>query len=113
MNERRDAIRRQCEELGLAGAKAHLIHINDFSMREHFLSWIAEEEQKAIDARDEQQRIWNEQALEAAKLSAATSREAAIASKRSAFWTMWAAIAAAVSAAIPLLQALHILPAAT
>jgi hypothetical protein len=110
MDQRRDAIRAQCQELGLAAAKAHLIHINELTMREHFLAWIAEEEQKVSDARDEQQRRWNEQALEAARLSAETSREAAIASKRSAFWTMWAAIAAAASALIPILQGLNWLP---
>lgn len=110
MDEKREAIRKQCQDLGLSAAKAHLIHINELSTREHFLAWIAEEEQKASDERDREQRRWNEQALEAARLSAETSREAAVASRRSAFWTMLAAIAAAVSAAVPLLQAVNVLP---
>lgn len=110
MNERRAGARNQCQTLGLAGAKAELTQITDIEMRSFFIEWITEQEQKTADARAEEQRRWNEEALEAAKLSAATSREAAIASKRSAFWTMWAAVAAAASAAVPFLQAIHVLP---
>ena len=68
-------------------AKAQLNLLSDPSHRTYFHEWIAEEEQKASD-----------QAMAVARLSAEASREAAIASKKSAFWTMWAAIAAAVSA---------------
>jgi hypothetical protein len=74
------------------------------------MRWALAREHDEREAQAKEQSRLAEESLAAAKLAAEVSRDSAIASRRSAFWTMLAAIAAAVSAAVPLLQAAGVLP---
>jgi hypothetical protein len=76
-------------------------------MRSYIIEWL--EERRRADAaatEAENLRIANG-SLAASQAAAAAARDAAVATKQSARWTMWAAIAAAASAAISLWQILH------
>lgn len=117
MSDRRALVRAQCESLGLPRSRAELHLISDQVTQAYFREWIEDREHSENEAREAEQRIWNERAITAAQLAAETSREAAAASQRSATWTMWAAVAgalsalaAALSAAIPILQGYGWLP---
>lgn len=77
-----------------------------------FRKWIAAQEEIERKEREAEQRHMAEQAIAAAKLSAETSRDAAIASMRSARWTMWAAVAAFMGVLVTVAQAYGWIPKA-
>lgn len=105
MSARRDGIRAQCESLGVSGALSLLADMEGRDANIGFVrEWIDETLRKEAADRDAEQQRLTLASLEAAQLSARTSNEAANASKKSAKWTAVAAFAAAVSAAIPLIQ---------
>jgi hypothetical protein len=105
MDERRKLLREQCDREGVSGARGLLEMVRDDFQRACILEWIDEYERGESAKRELAQRDQNERAIQAAMLSAETSREAAVAAKWSAFWTMVAAIVAAASALISLWQA--------
>jgi len=111
INDMRDLVRRQCDEGGISVAKGLVrSYEHDKFMAGVVLTWIDEYERREAAVETAEQRRLTKESLDAAKDAAATSKEAAVASQRSATWTMWAAIAAAISAAVPFLQAVGVLP---
>jgi len=103
-------IKRNFKDKSTAEAKYWAALQNGSELGHAVMRWaLGREHEEAGELLKEQRRL-AEEAVAAAKLAAETSRDSAVASRRSAFWTMWAAIAAAASAAVPLLQATHILP---
>ncbi len=110
-------IRAKCEAMGLAAAIGFEKNQTEPFTRMFLNEWIAEKQAQAQEAIIREQFRLAQESVDAAKDSAAVAkestiiaREAAEASKKSAFWTMVAAIAAFTAAAIPLLQALGWLP---
>ncbi|NVI81906.1 hypothetical protein [Janthinobacterium sp. BJB401] len=67
--------------------------------------WIGEEQRREQQIREDAQRKLTEEALTAAKISAETSRDAALAAKESAKWTMWTAVAAFMGLVVTFFQA--------
>jgi hypothetical protein len=80
MNERRAPNRAECQSLGISGTRALLLKVSDVETRANILEWIDEHERGEAAAREGEQRAQNERAIQAATLSAETSREAATAS---------------------------------
>jgi hypothetical protein len=105
----REKIREECEQNGISWARA--VEPDRISaIQVHIREWINDFERKEADEAAKEQRSLTKAAVDAARDAADVSRDAAIASKSSAFWTMWAAIAAAVSALVPIFQAFGWLP---
>lgn len=104
MNEKRDGIRRQCEREGISWARAGKDTWSDGEIGLYVREWIEEYDLKDRLARERLQDERSAKAVEAAQESARTSSLAAESSRRSATWTMIAAIASAVGALIPLAQ---------
>lgn len=110
----RGEIRKECERGGIHWAKAHVTLANLGMRRQYVAEWINEFESRERQETESEQRRLAQEAVNAAKLSADVSREAAVASRVSARWTMVAAIAAAigtfvsaVSTALTAAQAMH------
>ena len=104
----RDVLR-ACEEKGPAWAEAWLEGPQEREVRLAVREWLINQARRAEAERDAVQRRLAEEAVDAAKRSAETASKAAVASQKAARWTMWAAIAAAATALIPLIQAYGIL----
>jgi hypothetical protein len=104
------AVRANCEKHGIDWVRARAEDMGGHPHAVSFRQWIYEYERTARERAELEHFRLSEESLEAARLSAETSRDAALASKSSAHWTMIAAIAAAMAALIPLLQAFKLLP---
>lgn len=110
IDERTAEVLTQCEENGLAWAKVFIQGQENSHYGLDVRYWIAERERRDQADRDGEQRRLAEAAIAEAKRAADVSRDAAVASQTSARWTMIAAIAAAASATIPVLQGFGWLP---
>jgi len=109
-DEKITALIGECEAHGITRAEA--LAKTGARTHEEWLAlheWIANFRQREREDLAEEQRRISEDALYAARDSADISRQAADSSARSAMWTMWAAIAAAATALVPLLQAYGLL----
>lgn len=107
MSDQRAQIRAQCDRMGISGALSFLNDVESGNSTPGYIrEWIDEFERREAAAREEAQRQISVAAVEAAQLAANTSRDAAEASRKSAFWTMWAAIAAASSVLFQLVSML-------
>lgn len=108
-NEISSVVRDACEKNGIDWVRARVVSMAGNASALPFQQWLNEYERLEREIAEAEQRRLSEAAIDAAKLSAEISRDAAVAARKSARWTMWAAIAAAVTALIPLLQAYGVL----
>lgn len=95
------------KEQGIPYAIEWMNATQDRETRLAVAKWIGEERRLEQNIRDEDQRKLTEAALAAAKMSADTSRDAALAAKEAAKWTMWTAVAAFMGLVVTFFQAMH------
>jgi len=112
----RERIRKECSDMGISWVRGNLPHAPS-SIQAVYSEWVDEYESIENAQKAAEQMRLTQDGVDAARLAAETSGHAADASRLSAKWTMWAAIAAAfsamaaaLSAAIPILQAYGWLP---
>lgn len=106
----RDTMRKQCNDKGIHWAKANLPGLMQNEIGPIVSEWIHEYDERERSLQEAEHRRLSEEAIAAARDAAEVSRQSAVASAKSARWTMIAAFAAAASALISLAQALHWLP---
>ena len=89
-----------CADLGVTAVRAQ-VQAGSFGAQSAFpIEWLLEQEQVRHKAREAEERERNARAWAAAESSARASEQAAEALLRSTRWTMWAGVAALLSAAV-------------
>lgn len=112
----RERIRDVCDKKGISWVRANLPN-EDPPSQAVYREWIDEYENVENAQKAAEQMRLTQDGIDAARLAAEIAGYAAAASRLSAKWTMWAALAAAfsalaaaLSAALPILQAYGWLP---